>query len=252
MIVASMKLKEMHDELEKDAQKLEIWLNKTKPKAIRFLEKQKSFPAWYVEKYQNQESHNQYVIFFYAGTKNEIKSPHYTSYCVVFFGNQRYVVQGFQAGYYTTEGEIVLEPQIHAYTSHFFERYNERLLHRGELTSNEVAGLFFVRNARKIPTMLNEEINRNYKKHGEYNNQGMHVNDGFCFTLTGYEGIVSEDGIPEYNKEDATLILYTTFMNELGLSDTQRAGIEKEHFETWKRCMEEFKGVLIDNPIPRK
>ena len=108
MIVASMKLKEMHDELEKDAQKLVIWLNKTKPKAIRFLEKQKSFPAWYVEKYQNQDSHNQYIIFFYAGTEKDITNPRYTSYCIVFFENQRFVVQGFQAGYYTTEGEMVL------------------------------------------------------------------------------------------------------------------------------------------------
>ena len=49
MIVASMKLKEMHDELEKDVQKLQIWINKTKSKAVKFFEKQNSFPTWCVE-----------------------------------------------------------------------------------------------------------------------------------------------------------------------------------------------------------
>ena len=244
MIVASMKLKEMHDELEKDVQKLQIWINKTKSKAVKFFEKQNSFPTWYVEKYQNQNSHNQYVIFFYAGTRHEIKSPRYTSYCIVFFENQRYVVRGFRAPQYTTDGEIVIVPQIHAYTSHFFERYNERLLHLDKISSNEIAGLFFVRNPRALPTMLNEEINRNYKEHGDYNKQGMDVNDGFCYTQTGYEEIESEDGIPEHNKVDASLVLYTTFMNELGMSDTQRAAIKKEHVETWKRCMEELKDII--------
>ena len=69
----------------------------------------------------------------------------------------------------------------------------------------------------------------------------MRVHDGFCFTQTAIEGDESEDGIREHDRVDAMLILYTTFMNEADMSDTQRAAINKEHFETWMRCMEDLR-----------
>ena len=70
--------------------------------------------------------------------------------------------------------------------------------------------------------------------------RGMRVQDGFCFTQTAIEGEESEDGIHEHDRVDAMLILYTTFMNEADMSDTQRGAINKEHLETWMRCMEEL------------
>ena len=76
--------------------------------------------------------------------------------------------------------------------------------------------------------------------------------DGFCFTQTAIDARESEDGIPEHDKVNIMLILYTTFMNESSMSDTQRAAINKEHLETWKRCVEEFGDKLIDNQIPHK
>ena len=141
---------------------------------------------------------------------------------------------------HTPKCEIVMLPQIHAYTSHFLQRYNERFLHKDALTPNEIAGLFFVRNRLPTPITLNEEININFREHGAHNDIGMHVQDGFCFTQTAIEGKESEDGIHEHDRVDAMLILYTTFMNELDMSDTQRTVINKEHFETWKRCMEDI------------
>ena len=53
----------------------------------------------------------------------------------------------------------------------------------------------------------------------------------------------SEDGIHEHDRVDAMLILYTTFMTEADMSDTQRAAINKEHFETWMRCMESLQNM---------
>ena len=96
-------------------------------------------------------------------------------------------------------------PQIHAYTSHFFLRYNERLLHKEELTLNEIAGLFFVRNHFPMPIMLYEEVNKNFKEYGAHNDRGMRVQDGFCFTQTAIEGKESEDGIHEHDRVDAML-----------------------------------------------
>ena len=94
-----------------------------------------------------------------------------------------------------------------------------------------------------MPIMLNEEVNKNFKEHGEHNDRGMHVQDGFCFTQTAIEGEESEDGIHEHDRVDAMLILYTTFMNEADMSDTQRAAIDKEHFETLMRCIEDLQNT---------
>ena len=86
--------------------------------------------------------------------------------------------------------------------------------------------------------MLNDEVNRNYKKYGDYNDRGMRVNDGFCFTQTTIDGKPSSDGIREHDKVDAMLIIYTTFMCESDMSETQITAINKEHIETLERCYE--------------
>ena len=91
---------------------------------------------------------------------------------------------------------------------------------------------------------LNEEINKNFKEYGEHNGRGMRVHDGFCFTQTAIDGEESKDGIREHDRVDAMMILYTTFMNESDMSDTQRAAINKEHLDTWMRCMEDMQGIL--------
>ena len=244
MILPSMTWKEMYDGLAQDAKKVQIRIDKTYPIAVKYFKKTRSFPTWYIDEYKIPATNNQYIIFYYVGNAYEIEKPHYTSFSFVFSGKQRFVLRGMQMGYrHTPKCETVMLPQIHAYTSHFFQRYNERFLHKEMLTPNEIAGLFFLRNPIVMPIMLNEEVNKNFKEHGAHNDRGMRVQDGFCFTQTAIEGEESEDGIHEHDRVDAMLILYTTFMNEADMSDTQRAAINKEHFETWKRCMEDLQNT---------
>ena len=206
MILSSMTYKEMFTAIKEDMHKLKIRIDKTYPKAIRFFKHAKSFPTWFIDDYTIPSTNNQYIIFFYAGNIGEIEKPHYKTFSV------------------------------------FFQRYNERCLlnfNRENLSPNEIAGLFFVRNpGPHIPIMLNDEVNRNYKKYGDYNDRGMRVNDGFCFTQTTIDGKPSSDGIREHDKVDAMLIIYTTFMCESDMSETQITAINKEHIETYKRCME--------------
>ena len=241
MILSSMTWKEMYDGLVADAQKVQIRIDKVYPKAIKFLKKSRTFPAWYIDEYKIPATSNQYIIFYYAGNANEMEKPHSSSFCIVFNNNQRLVIKGMQMGYkHTPNCDTVMLPQIHAYTSHFFQRYNERFLHKDNLSPNEIAGFFFVRNPLPTPIKLNENMNINYKEHGEHNNYGMRVPDGFCFTHTAIEGKECEEGIPVNDKVNAMLILYTTFMKESDMTDTQRAAIDREHFETWKRTLREF------------
>ena len=170
MILPSMTWKEMYDGLATDAQKVQIRIEKSYPKAVRTFKKIRTFPAWYIDEYNIPATNNQYIIFYYAGNANEVEKPHYSSFCFVFSGNQRYVIRGMQMGYqHTPKCETIMLPQIHAYTSHFFQRYNERFLHKDTLSPNEIAGLFFVRNPFPMPIMLNENVNKNYKDHGEHN-----------------------------------------------------------------------------------
>lgn len=252
MILPSMTWKEMYDGLATDAQKVQLRIEKSYPKAVRTFKKTRTFPAWYIDEYKIPATINQYIIFYYAGNASEVEKPHYFSFCIVFRGNQRYVIRGMQMGYkHTPKCETIMLPQIHAYTSHFFKRYNERFLHKDTLSPNEIAGIFFIRNPFLMPIMLNEDVNKNYKEHGEHNNRGIRVPDGFCFTRTAIEGCESEDGIHEHDKVDAMLILYTTFMNELDMTDTQRTAINKEHIETWMRCIIELKTLLVDNQIKK-
>lgn len=240
MILSSMTWKEMYDALVRDEQKVQIRIDKIYPKAVKFFKKSRSFPAWYIDEYRIPATNNQYIFFFYAGDDTDIENPQYSSFCIVFDGNQRFVIRRMKMGYkHTPKCETVMLPQIHAYTSHFFQKYNKRFLHREDLTPNEIAGLFCVRNPFPMPIMLNEEINRNYKEHGFYNDRGMRVQDGFCFTPTAIQAEESEDGIHEHDKVDAMLILYKTFMNESDMSDSQRIAIDKEHVMTLKRCFEE-------------
>ncbi len=242
----------MYDGLVTDAPKVQIRIDKSYSKAVRAFKKTRMFPAWYIDEYIIPASNNKYIIFYHAGNANEIEKPRKLSFCCVFSGNQRYVIRGMQMGYqHTPKCETIMLPQIHAYTSHFFQRYNERFLHKDNLSSNEIAGLFFLRNPFTMPITLNEEVNKNYKEHGEHNNCGMRVPDGFCFTHTAIEGCKSEDGIHEHDKVDAMLVLYTTFMNESDMSDSQRTAINKEHYETFMRYESELRRGLSHSIMGR-
>lgn len=238
MILSSMSYKEMYDAIVADVQKIQIRIDKVLPKVVRQFKKSRSFPVWYVDEYTIPATNNQHIIFYYSANISEAEKPHYQSFTIVFADRQRYVIKGMTLGYqHTPNSEVIPLPQIHAYTSHFLQRYNERFLHNDKLSANEIAGFYLLRNPLPIPIMLNEDINIKYKEYGIHNNQGMRVRDGFCFTNTAIDGRESEDGIREHDRVDAIAVIYTTFLNEGDMSGEQRIAIKKEHIETFKRCM---------------
>ena len=239
MILASMTPKELFDNLDRDSKKVMIRIDKIYPKAVKFFKRSSAFPAWFMDEYKIPSTNNQYIIFFYASKRDEAEKPRYRSFCIVFFGAHRFVIRGMRMGYkHTPQSEFIMLPQIHVFTSHFLQRYKERFLCEENLTTNEIAGLFLVRNPKVVPIQINEEVNRNYKNHGENSGIGMRVPDGFCFTQTALEGQMSEDGNRNNDIVGTMIIVYTTFMKESEMSDTQRAAVNKEHLETLKHCAE--------------
>ena len=237
MIVLSMYPQEMHNQLVSDAEKVQYMMSKRRSNATRVFRKAKSFPAWYVDEFEIPSSKNKYVLFYYASNMREIEHPQYVHFCIVSDDNNRYVIKGMQIKHKTSpESEALWLPQIHSYTSHFLQRYSERFLHNEELSANEIAGMYFLRNPQPLLISINEEINRNFQKYGEFNN-GVRVDDGFCFAQTG---IFCEKDIDKNKAADGMLIVYRTFLNLLDMSDAQRDAINKVCLESIKRCKEEF------------
>ena len=52
MILPSMTWKEMYDSLAQDAKKVQIRIDKTYPKAVKYFKKSMSFPMWYIDEYK--------------------------------------------------------------------------------------------------------------------------------------------------------------------------------------------------------
>ena len=172
------------------------------------------------------------------------------SFCIVFNGKQRLVIKWGASGYkHTPDGPMIAIRQIHAYTNHFLQRYNERILKDESLTSNEVAARYLSRNTIAMPIEQNENINRNHEQYGATGQYAYRVRDGICFAQSMVDGIESEDGDRRKDKVDAILVLYTTFMNESEMEDSQRSAILREHSEKWMQFATDFQREAKDGVI---
>ncbi len=232
MILPSMTPKEIYDNMDKDKFKVKLRIDKICPKVVKEFKKMKSFPVMYIDEYKIPATNNQYVIFYYARNVSEIEKPFLTYFCILFRESQRFVLYATEREYqHTPKCETIRMPQIHIFTSHFIQRYNERYLHKKNLTSNQVAGLYLLRNWNFVPISLNEDINRNFKEHGDDNKHGVRIPDGFCFTKALLEYQPSEDGIREHDELYAMMFLYTTYVSENELRESQKQAIDKEHIE---------------------
>lgn len=238
MILLSMSVKQIYDQLVEDEPKIQIRIDKVRPKAIKEFKKARSFPTWYIDKYIIPASGNEHIIFYYAGGLSEIEHPRCQYFCVVYEGKQRYTIKMLRMAYKKTpDSDVVMLPQIHSYTHHFLQRYSERFLHNNKLCINEIAGLFFIRNPKPFPMKLNDRINKNFKDYGEYNDLGVLVNDGFCFVRTG---IQSNNSREEEDNSEVMLMVYATYLNILDMNESQRIAIEEEEKNVLKRCAEYF------------
>lgn len=234
MIVTTMSFKEIFDSLNSEAEKVKYRLDAWVPRAKRSFQKIFDYPAWQSYEYTIPSTKNKHIMFYYAYSPFGFTS---TTYCIVLGSepNTRYIIKCMKMGYKYPDGRYIMLPQVHIYTSHFFKRYNERFLHNEKLSANEIAGIYFARNPKPTPLNMNENINTNYKQYGEFNEIGVRVNDGFCFTRTALD---CEKGVDPADKVLAMGLIYTTFMNELAMTESQRDAINREHIETLERCYE--------------
>lgn len=253
MITPSMTYKEMYDHLAKDLKKVEYRKEYFLPKAIKEFRKARKFPVWKWYEYKVPSSNNKYVIFFWADNSSCREKPRSDFFVDIFFDRQRFVVKWGAGGYrHTPNSPMMLIRQIHAYTSHFLHRYNERFLKDESLSTNDIACCYLSRNDIAMPIEINESINKNIEEYGEGAKQGFRVRDGVCFTRTGLEGQFHSDKSRDKDKVDAMVIVYTTFMSEYKMTEEQRIAIQKEHWEKWSESFIDFMKEAKDGILSLK
>lgn len=231
-----MTYKEIYDNLAADSEKINIKKNYLLPKAIREFKKETVFPAWRWYEYKIPATMNTYIIFFYVESRNFIDKPECDCFCVHFEDKKRFVIKVDAIGYKQEGNPLSLIRLIRVYTSHFFDRYNERLLKDNSIGSTDVACRYFSRNKKEIPIEINEEINKNLKKHGESANYGSKIRDGFCFMRSAVQN-VSNRGGDKNDRLEAVMFMYTTFMNEAGMEVSQLSAIGRKVNDEWSRCI---------------
>ena len=131
MILVSMLPNEIYEIISKDYRKLEFRIEKYLPKAINIFKKARTFPIWYIDDYVIPETRNEHITFYYASNPSEITKPQYVIFSITHSDEQRYVIKSFEMAYKPTpDSKQIMIPQVHSYTSHFLQRYNERFLHK--------------------------------------------------------------------------------------------------------------------------
>lgn len=251
MLIPTMTNKEIYDNIAKDYHnKIKIKQDFLRSKAIREFKKELKFPAWRWYEYTIPESNNKYIIFFYAESRAVMEKPHVDFYAVVYDSKGRYIIQAYPTGYrHTEESPFQLIRQVSIYSRHFFERYNERIWKDKTIDSNEIVCRYLTRNKIGMPIEMNEQINRRLEAYGDSAKYGYRVRDGFCFARSGIDGVMSEDGDRSKDKVESMLVQYATFMNETDMSDTQLTAINREHYISWLRCVQDFQKEAVDGVI---
>jgi hypothetical protein len=213
---------------EKDLPKVIYRTKYMLPKIAKELMKERRFPAWRICEYIVPESGFKYNLCFYAEFPVNAYSPTNMHYCIMDTDGGKAIIRAFKGQCIKPDGVLAELRQVHLYTYHFLEQYNKRFINNDALSHVEIACIFSCRNKIITPTRMNEKVNKNYKKHGEFNSHIYEVRDGVCFARTAFEKAEDEHSNLIPGDERSLLVIYTTFMNKDDMCDEQLQGIDEE------------------------
>lgn len=218
---------EICDALFADRPKLQIKANSLIPKMAKQFKKEQKFPAWKWAEYTHQQSHNRYLICFYAPTPAQADRPDINFLAFMEEDRQRIVIQ-WGCWLYRKHGSLdnIATRYIGYFSGHFFSRYRERIWKNIDISFNELLCRYFSRNIATIPLELNEDIQRNYKEYGELAKYAFQVPDGTCFIRHWNEG--DETTVGQKDSDFISVVLYYTFVNGGMMTETQNKAILKE------------------------
>lgn len=229
--------KKIFDSIDADFEKIRIKIDMLYPKVIKEFSKEIVFPSirWY--EYVIPASKNRHILFFWT-TRRDNK-PIGDFFCIFQDGQQQFFLRCIRGGYqHTNNRPLENVPQVHAYTTHFFERYRDRFLKRANMNIIDVACHYFSRNRTEIPMIVDEQINRHINEYGPHSKIGFRVNDGFCFTMSDIDVKIDSCGNRELDEIESMVFVYTTFVDKELLSQEQKEAIDNEHRRVLSHVME--------------
>lgn len=225
MIVPSMTDKGIFDALSADREKLQIKASTLMPKMIKEFKKERKFPAWKWAEYTHQKSLNKFLIIYYVPSADQVETPKVSWVAFMEEAKQRVVVQ-WGCWPYRRFGsmDVYMVRAMNLFCPHFFQRYRERVWNKSDMPYNDLLCRYFSRNQTATPVKLNGEIQRNYKKYGEYS-YSFEQTEGVCFVDHGMEGDELTIGSPEDNAIFVTL--YYTIVTRAMMKEIQKNAIDK-------------------------
>ena len=224
-----MTFKEMYDGFAADKGKIDIKRSQLESKMVRKFKKAVKFPTLEIVEYTIPSSRNTYILYFYAESRHIAEKPVSDVLAVLFDNNRRFIVKwGLQPYKHTASDPMVATRIVNVYTSHFLQRYRERILKSPKMSVNEVACRYFMRNPNPPLMMkLNDEIMKNYQEYGETAGYGMRARDGICLTRISVQGCFDDES--QRKTVDAIGHLYVTFIDDNTLSETQKEAVCEEN-----------------------
>lgn len=226
-------------EYDTDFEKLKIKGLQSEKNAIKKLKKCKVFPALYLVNYKVMSSGNEYVLYYYANNNLSLEKPYIGYLCKSIDEKGKRIFLNFSmVNYAHNKGdEYTLTPRVDEYTMHFVSRYRMRIFGNKIESLDEVMCRYLIANYIGIPTQLNENIMKKYKKYGEIARYGMKVNKGFCLLRTVVE--LSDDLNTGKKRAVAMGVTNVTFIDNKSLKDGQVVALQKENFNYCKMLSEE-------------
>lgn len=143
MIVPTLSYPEIYRVLENAAPKIRYKTEQLRPKVVKYFTREVwQFPAWKTYEYTIPATNDTYVIFFYAEDFKAAEKPLSGAFCYLRHWNPWQVMLVHEMA-----PELLYLPLkiefLFTYTSHFFDRYRERLLKNPSLSIMETICRFF-------------------------------------------------------------------------------------------------------------
>jgi hypothetical protein len=200
MIVPSMTVKEIHDEIFRDLKDLGDKVEDCKKNFERVVLKSSRYPV--VKSYKCQTVRkNILIITFTARKRSERRKP----------------ILGFYGIYSRIEGRYAValtigpEKIISVYPPHFFKRYRERILKDDSISNEEVINTYFKNSWGFTATVVNEQYESVYQsiEDTDVNDKVSFVaatSDGYCFgekqgSINVIKTVISEEMLFENQKQ---------------------------------------------------
>lgn len=217
MIVPSMTVREIHDEVFKDLRDLENKVDACKKEFERVVLKSNRYPV--VKSYKClTKRKNILIITFTARKRSERRKP----------------ILGFYGIYSRAEGRYAVSLTIQSnvisiYPPHFFKRYRERILKDDSISNEEIINIFFKNSWGFTAAVVNEQYESVY-----HSFESSDVNENVSFVAATSEGYC-------FGEKQGSVNIIKTIISEEMLFDNQ-----KKIFSDLKNYFNEIKKEMYE------